>query len=60
MVDWVSGMVLILSPVLTPKAFANFSPRFEHRENPGFLFLIAFNPVRVRLERNPFRVDTKC
>jgi len=24
----------------TPKAFANFSPGFEHRENPGGVFQI--------------------
>ena len=28
----------------TPKAFANFSPGFEHRENPGDTILIATKP----------------
>ena len=29
---------------ITPKAFANFSPGFEHRENPGTWFVIAIKP----------------
>jgi hypothetical protein len=34
---------------LTPKAFANFSPGFEHRENPGCgPFKLPINPERVR------------
>ena len=41
----------------TPKAFANFSPGFERSENPG-LPAMNLNPVRVCLERNPFRVET--
>jgi len=42
---------------ITPKAFANFSPGFEHRENPGTQFRIVTNPEGVRRLANPFRVQ---
>jgi hypothetical protein len=35
---------------------ANFSPGFEHRENPGNKIQIATNPERVTRLANPFRV----
>ncbi|HVF23348.1 MAG TPA: hypothetical protein VM941_09745, partial [Pyrinomonadaceae bacterium] len=41
----------------TPKAFANFSPGFERSENPGSLMQLRFNPERVRLNWNPYRVS---
>jgi len=42
---------------IMPKAFANFSPGFEHRENPGTQFRIVTNPEGVRRLANPFRVQ---
>jgi len=30
----------------TPKAFANFSPGFEHRENPGKIIPIATETLK--------------
>jgi len=30
----------------TPKAFANFSPGFEHSENPGYEYKQAWNPEK--------------
>ena len=42
---------------ITPKAFANFSPGFEHLREPwGINLKIATNPERVRQLANPFRV----
>jgi hypothetical protein len=41
---------------LTPKALANFSPGFEHSENPGYTSKESLNPERVRQLVNPFRV----
>ena len=40
----------------TPKAFANVSPGLERSDNPGNVIRICFNPERVRLGNNPFRV----
>jgi len=42
---------------LTPKALANFSPGFEHGENPGIKNFKRFNPERVPRPANPFRVS---
>ena len=41
----------------TPKACANFSPGLERSDNPGNKRKVELNPERVRLERNPFRVN---
>jgi len=35
----------ITAASITPKAFANFSPGFEHRENPGRNSQFATNPA---------------
>jgi hypothetical protein len=40
----------------TPKALANWSPGFEHRENPGDFTGNSLNPERVRQLANAFSV----
>src|SRR5215213_8414477 len=40
----------------TPKALANWSPGFEHRENPGNFTGNPSNPERVRQLANAFSV----
>src|SRR5215213_11571295 len=40
----------------TPKALANWSPGFEHRENPGSFTGNPSNPERVRQLANVFSV----
>ena len=49
--------VLMQFEKTTPKAFANFSPGLERSDNPGIRLKTTFNPVRVRRERNPYRVS---
>src|SRR6202008_4174554 len=46
----------VTSVLLTPKAFANFSPWLERSDNLWITSTKSVNPERVRLERNPFRV----
>jgi len=43
-------------PLLTPKAFANFSPGFELARTLGSPIKFPTNPERVRRLANPFRV----
>src|SRR6185369_12603903 len=44
---------------LTPKAFANLSPRLERSDNPGLIHLnFLLNPERVSHPANPFRVKS--
>ncbi|HKG60140.1 MAG TPA: hypothetical protein VKB05_10275 [Pyrinomonadaceae bacterium] len=42
---------------LTPKAFANFSPRLERERQPWVQEKIGINPERVRRLANAFSVD---
>jgi hypothetical protein len=43
--------------IQTPKALANLSQGLEHSDNPGIAQKTVSNPERVRVERNPFRVE---
>ena len=50
---------LLFYSLITPKAFANFSPGLERSDNPGRTSTLSLNPERVRQPPNPFRVASR-